>query len=472
MERSITSFARLLRQNGVRVAAPEIADAVAGAAVIGLDERTSLQDVLATTLIKRQADRPIFLRLFAAFFGGRAEVLAGLDQGAAEAALLALPEVDAARLREELAAPEAARSELTQALLAGDLGALARLLEAARAGLPLEGAVTPLQAGFLSRRLLAGAGAGRTERELAAIAAGVRRRGGSEALEQELLRRLVGALDRFGEAARRLVLDELNARLQSRRRTLGLEDRALHSLSREELRRCEEAVRQIAQKLKAKLARRQSRDRRGALHVRRTLRRNMGNGGVPMDLAFRRRRPGRPELVVLCDVSDSVRTTTRLMLLFVHSLQVLFSRVRTFAFVADVGEISDALRRAKAEAAIDLSVAEAAINVHASSNYGRSLARFAARYGGSMGQRTTVLVVGDGRGNYQPPEVDALVDVRRRARRLVWICTEERTSWGLGDSDMPRYAPACDQVLVVRTLADLEAMAEQLLPSTAPRRRA
>lgn len=472
MERSITSFARLLRQNGVRVAAPEIADAVSGASIVGVEDREALQLVLAATLVKRQQDRPTFLRLFAAFFGGRVEALAGLEQGAAEDAAHGLPEADAARLRAELAQPDAGRSALTEALLAGDLGALAGLLEQARAGVPLESAVTPLQAGFLSRRLLSGAGAGRAERELSAIAAGVRRRGGSEALEQLLLSRLLGALDRFEGAARRLVLDDLNARLRSRRRSLGLEDRALHSLSREELHRCEEAVRQIAQKLKAKLARRQARQRRGALHVRRTLRLNMGNGGVPMKLAFRRHRPARPELVVLCDVSDSVRTTTRLMLLFVHVLQTLFSRVRTFAFVADVGEISDALRRARPEAAVDLSVAEEAINVHASSNYGRSLSRFSARFGGSIGQRSTVLVVGDGRGNYQPPEVEALIDVRRRARRLVWICTEERSSWGLGDSEMPRYAKECDQVLVVRTLADLEAMAEELLPSTAPRRRA
>src|SRR5690606_12186573 len=134
----------------------------------------------------------------------------------------------------------------------------------------------------------------------------------------------------------------------------ALAERSFQELSREELERTNLAVRRLAEKLKARLVRRERDRRRGALHVRRTLRRNMGIGGVPARLVFRSRRPQRPDVVVLCDVSDSVRNVSRLMLLFVHTLQARFARVRSFAFVSDVGEITEHFKDVDAARAVDL----------------------------------------------------------------------------------------------------------------------
>jgi uncharacterized protein len=82
-------------------------------------------------------------------------------------------------------------------------------------------------------------------------------------------------------------------------------------------------------------------------------------------------------------------------------------------------------------------------------------------------RRTTVIVIGDGRNNYNAPESWVLDELRRKARRLVWICPEATWGWGSGDSEMPLYAAQCDRVASVTSLAELEDVAETLVPKGA-----
>ena len=205
--------------------------------------------------------------------------------------------------------------------------------------------------------------------------------------------------------------------------------------------------------------------RRGALNVRRTLRRNMPWGGVPMVPQFRTRRPERPEVVVLCDVSDSVRTAARMMLLFTYTLQELFVRVRSFVFVSDVGEVTQYFKDQDVDQAIDLATAGKAVSLSANSNYGRALADFSRDYLGSITRRTTVMIIGDGRNNYNPNNAWALKDLKRKAKRVLWICPEERGNWGIGDSEMLTYEKHCDKALTVNSVNDLARIADQLVPA-------
>jgi uncharacterized protein with von Willebrand factor type A (vWA) domain len=229
--------------------------------------------------------------------------------------------------------------------------------------------------------------------------------------------------------------------------------------------RLEAAVRRLAARLKARLVRRDRSRRRGALAVRRTLRRNLALGGFPAQLLFRHRRPERPDLVVLCDVSESMRHVTRLMLLFLYTLQGAARRVRTFVFVDRLGEVTDRLAAERDPArAADLAVAGAVIPLGGNSSYGRALRTFLRDHRAAVTRRTTVIVIGDGRTNYAPPEAWALAELRRLARQVLWICPEPRERWGQGDSEMPTYAAHCTRVATATTLAELEGVADALLP--------
>jgi uncharacterized protein with von Willebrand factor type A (vWA) domain len=160
-----------------------------------------------------------------------------------------------------------------------------------------------------------------------------------------------------------------------------------------------------------------------------------------------------------------VRNTSRMMLLFMYTLQSLFVRVRSFVFVSDLGEVTRYFKELDLEEAIDLTWAGRAVSLHANSNYGRALATFAREYLPGITRRSTVMIIGDGRNNYNASNSWALEDLKLRCKRLLWICSEDRRSWGFGDSEMLQYEKFCHQILVVQSLTDLAGVAEQLMPA-------
>ena len=465
MEARLVEFARVLRQNGVRVSPAEVADAARAAALVGLADRDAFRGALRSTLVKRAADVAVFDRVFDLYFSGLGRVLDGLERslvGALEESGL-LSGDDLAMVAAALRQLAGQLSPVARAALAGDAAEVGRLLRGAALEIDFSALRSPTQLGFYGRRLLGAGGGGGLSEELAALERALAERGLSPPALELVSERLALALRAVEQAARRWA--ELEQRARAERLRESFASRSLASLTRDEIARTETAVRRLAERLKARLVKRERSRRRGTLAVRRTLRRNLGVGGVPARLAFRHRRPERPEVVVLCDVSDSVRHVSRMMLLFLYTLQSLFTRVRSFVFVSDLGEVTEAFRAERdVSRAADLATAGKVVSLAGNSNYGRALRAFHRDFAGAVTRRTTVIVIGDGRTNYHPPEAWVLQELSRRARRVVWICPEERWAWGSGDSEMPRYAACAERVAVVTRLADLEEVAEALVP--------
>lgn len=465
MEQRIVEFVEVLRQNGLRVAVSETQDAVHAAAELGVADREVFRATLKATLCKRAGDVGRFDRVFDLVFSGAARTLEAIDKSLfdrlRESGLLEGDELEMLLVQMNDLAGQL--SPLTQAALQADRGRLASLFRQASLQLDFSRLQSALQTGFFSRRLLQAAGADRMRSDLDGIAAELQARGVSTAGVEVVSRYLGEALRGLEAAARALVQSQIDARLK--KPDGGLADRQLSTLSRKELDQAQRAVRALAEKLKSRLVRRQRSKRKGVLNPRRTLRKNLTSGGIPMVPQFRARRAQRPEVIVLCDVSDSVRNTSRMMMLFTYTLQALFSRVRTFVFVSEVGEITRYFKDAKPEEAIDVATQSGVISLAANSNYGHALASFVRGYLGSVTRRTTVLVIGDGRNNHNERNAWALEELKRKAARVVWICTEPRANWGFGDSEMQAYSRAVSQVVTVQTLADLERIAPQLVPS-------
>ena len=466
MEERIVEFARLLRQAGARVSPAETADAVRAAVLAGVGERAVVRAALRATLVKRGVDAPVFDRLFELYFSGLGRIVEGLERSVLrdleESGILEGDELEMAAITLARLAP--GLSPLARAALEGNQGLLAKLLRGAALALDFTALEAGTQLGFYGRRLLAGAGGAGVARELESAAEALRATGIDPARMEIVSERLRRALSVVEDAARRYAEVERAARAE-RRREDAFGRQPIAALSRHDIARAEAAVRRLARRLEDRLARRERSRRRGALDVRRTLRANLSHGGVPLRLAFRSRRRDRPDLVVLCDVSDSVRHVSRLMLLFLYTLQSLFTRVRSFVFVSDLGEVTEAFRGEKDVArAADLATAGKVVDLGGNSNYGRALRTFHREHLGAVTSRTTVLVIGDGRNNYLPPESWVLSELKRKARRLLWICPEERWAWGSGDSEMLLYAAHADRVATVTNLSDLEEVADALLP--------
>ncbi|MBM7116349.1 VWA domain-containing protein [[Archangium] primigenium] len=465
MDARIVEFAEVLRQNGVRVSTSEVVDAARATAEVGLQDRTVFRAVLRTTLIKREQDVELFQRAFDFFFSGAAKTFEGIDKSLAQSiqdqGLIEGDNLTMLLYQMNLLFPE--MSPLAQAALLGDRARLAQIFRAATLQLDLARMGTSLQQGFFSRRLMMAAGMERARSELKGFEEELRKRGLAVEGVEIVSRHVAEALRKVEEAARREVRRQADARI--RKPSGGVADKPLHQLSQAELDQMQASVRTLAEKLKARLIRKQRSRRKGTLNVRRTLRRNLPWGGVPMVPQFRARRPERPEVVVLCDISDSVRNASRMMLLFTYTLQSLFVRVRSFVFVSDVGEVTQHFKEQDVDRAIDLATLGGAVSLTANSNYGRALSSFTKNQLGAITRRTTVMIIGDGRNNYNAANAWALKDLRQKCKRLLWVCPEERANWGFGDSEMLTYAKQCHHAVVVNSVADLSRIAEQLVPA-------
>lgn len=221
----------------------------------------------------------------------------------------------------------------------------------------------------------------------------------------------------------------------------------------------------LARALATRLAARRRRSRSGAIDLRRTLRKSMGTGGVPIDLVLRKPRAARPELVVLCDVSGSVAGFSHFTLQLVHALREQFSRVRIFAFIDSTDEVTEFF-----SAGADLGVAMSRmvneaelITYDGHSDYGHALGVFAERYSHALTRRSSLLILGDGRNNYRAANLNALERMRDAARQTHWLNPEPAGQWGTGDSAAMHYG-AVVPMYECRTAEQLTDVISRLLP--------
>jgi uncharacterized protein with von Willebrand factor type A (vWA) domain len=170
--------------------------------------------------------------------------------------------------------------------------------------------------------------------------------------------------------------------------------------------------------------------------LRRTLRAATATGGVPLRLGRRRRRPGKPDLLALCDVSGSVAAASELLLALLAPARRYFRRVRLYAYVDRLCPVSIEDGHLVPEAALDL---------HGRSDLGRVLVDLWTERP-RLAPATLVVILGDARNNRRPPRADLVRALRSRVQRLVWIVPELRARWNTGDSVLAAYAPWCDAV--------------------------
>jgi uncharacterized protein with von Willebrand factor type A (vWA) domain len=228
----------------------------------------------------------------------------------------------------------------------------------------------------------------------------------------------------------------------------------------------EEALRRLIRGLHGAPRSRRKVAARGTVDSSRTMRANLRYDGVPFRPITVAKVADRPRLLLLADVSLSVRAAARFTLQVVHGLQSMAAHVRSFAFVSDLVEITDLFEEHPLEAALALVVAGlpagGVLDVDADSDYGAAFGTFLDEFGTAITRRTTVIVLGDGRGNGRNANAAAFEEITRRARETIWITPEPRYSWGLGSCDLPLYATHCDRVHVVRDLAGLDVVTTRL----------
>jgi uncharacterized protein with von Willebrand factor type A (vWA) domain len=242
-----------------------------------------------------------------------------------------------------------------------------------------------------------------------------------------------------------------------------VEDLEIAEASVVELRLLRQAVRPLARRLAARIARRRARPE-GTLDVRRTLRRSLAAGGVPLDPLFRRRRPHRADLWLLCDVSGSVAEFARFTIGLLTAVHDEVPRLRSFLFVDDLVEVTALLAARTHEVDPFALVAGAGAPLGGRrSDWGAVLARFREQHGATLTRRSTIVLTGDARTHDRDPRPDVVDDLVRRTRGVWLLDPEPRARWSADDAVVGEYRAAGAHVLEVRTLAQLADAVEHVV---------
>src|SRR5918994_1570927 len=505
MDAVINDFVQVLRSHRLRVSPAESLDALHALKQVGLGEREVVRDTLRTTLIKNQEDTETFDRLFDLFFNlrpGTKKPAATLklsghdhDHGPPPAKLELGEDAEGEPVEEEGHSHDDGESVDMRRFFDE---------EKIRPGEDFHGEAERMRLSMFSQELVLNHKKGALESALQRLTYHLRLRrarnmfnpgnlipgvGGEEIPldvsavdlqdfvdhlhDIEVDEALIEQIEAQSENILR-GLPELIKQMQEREMKLKkdakddseLRHRALRKMldfSASEQREMEAAIRRISRRIQGAKTRRLKEDRTGRISVPHTLRHNIRYEGIPFDPVLRKRREGKPRVALLCDVSLSTRNLARFWLHMVYQMQSLFSKVRTFVFVAETVEVTQLLEEHSMNRAVEEIFSGRILDADVNSDFGKAAEQFKDRYLPTINHRTTVVILGHGRNNGKHHNAEALEEITQHARQTIWITPEPRWGWTLGSCDMPLYEKVCDRVEVVRTVDQLAGVAEELV---------
>jgi hypothetical protein len=456
MESRILQLISALRASGVRVSLAESAEAFSAVDLMGIQDREQFRLSLRATLIKDIKDIPTFDKLFPLFFGsGQPPMMGGNpmdDLTPEEIQILA----EALRQFAQNLRQRMERLMNGEPLSRSELEALAQLVG-------LNQADDLRYQNWMAQRMMRALAFPEVRQALKELMEQLQQMGMSRDRVEQMRKMIQQNMDGMREQIERFAGERIAENMGEKPRgesADNLLNRPFHALSEEDKKVLQREVRRLAAMLRTRIALRQKRAKSGQLDPKATLRANLKYHGVPMEIRHKD-RVRKPKIVVICDISTSMRFCSELMLSFLFALQGQVRKTHAFAFIDHLEYISEDFNGSNADEAI-ASVLWRMPSGHYNTDLGWSLNDFQNEYMDTLNGGTTLIIVGDGRNNYYDPRLDIFSTMTRRAARTIWLNPEPPHLWH-GDSDMPRYAPLCSDVLKVSNLRELAEAVDALL---------
>jgi uncharacterized protein with von Willebrand factor type A (vWA) domain len=407
----LVSFIAALREAGIRISVAESIDAMNAVAAVGL-ERPRMHEALAAALIKDEADRAIFDEAFNRFFAApKAERGEHPDQRG--------DQVSAAAGRGRPGDDPSPRDD-------APLRKPDHQREAARSNDHDE--KSPSSDTKPSKKTAA-------------------HRDDADSKDAERNSDKTRGREQRGEADSREESPAPGIDAARVARIRAIERRPFDNFSDLDYDEARDALAPLIRRFRIRLGRRLRLAKAGRIDFRRTIRAAMQRGGAMIDLNFRARRPRHVDLVILADISGSVRYAAQLMLELMAGARGCFRRVSSFVYVDHLAEADFEQGHLVMTPALDL---------YARSDFGRVLGELWQRRTGLLTRSTIVVIMGDGRNNRLPARADVIREIARTCRAVVWLNPEDPARWGTGDSAIKQYAREVNALISSRNLRELQ----------------
>jgi uncharacterized protein with von Willebrand factor type A (vWA) domain len=464
IDKKLLEFFTLLRKNNVRVSPAEVIDAFEVLKHIEILDRNQFKSAIRSTVIKDYDALDTFDELFDIFFSDFKEHIKFRKFTLDDIPFFSL---STDYLKKIISKEFNYRfSPILAFILSGDSDEFLRAIQSASEKAEFEKMQNHLQINFFTNQLYLALGGGEVEADFFRIEKLLREMNVSPEELESILKRLREASDNVRNLIKEYVGKEfkkLNFNYFFRIKRERLLNKDFTALTDTEVAELKKIINELGEKLRNREVIKRKLHSKGKLEIRKTLRRNFKYGGEIVKPLFSKKVKHKPKIFVLCDVSDSVRYVSSFFLQFIYSLQSMFKRVSSFIFAGNVGEVTSLFLRYNPDEALRRIYKGEVINPYAKTNYGHVFRTIQREYLGRLDRTTTVIIIGDGRNNHNPPEEHILDDIRRVAKNLIWLCPENRWGWWMGDSEMLKYSEHCDDVKIVTNLADLYRAVQELL---------
>jgi len=441
MERVLTDFVKALRNSSIRVSPAETLDATEVLEKIGYDNRELLKNTLSITLSKTPEEKEKFNDCFEDFFR---EKLSSDDNEIKDS--------------QQVPAEQKINSELAQNLLQDSYADIELSISKAGEEAEIREIKYFTQRAVFSRRILDLMGVANLEEELNLLGQLDNSEMPSD-LEQKLRNELTNLRERVSDYVQQQFLLHGDVSGEQLREQV-FKSMNMGQIDRSYLHEVHSLVRRMAKKLANMHSRRKKNYRRGKLDIRRTIRDNWVNQGILFNLRWSYKKVDKPKILVICDVSGSVGSYARFMLMFLFSLTEVVSKIRAFVFSSHLGEVTDEFKGGNLENSIETALSKYG---GGSTDYSHALSDFVSLCIDEIDKKTTVVILGDARNNFGPEKADLLKSVYERSKQVYWLNPEGKYRWNTGDSVMNTYSAYCTKVFECGTLVQLERVISTLL---------
>lgn len=454
MQQTLEDFFKVVRSAGVNVSVADSIETSKAVQLVGYADRGILKDTLALSLAKTLDEKNTLNECFDQYFSFNTfKKDALIEETEAASAIASEPQEPAAEYEGEL--------ELAKILLQQDKAKLAQSMKKAAREANITDIWLFTQKGINTRKIMNKMGLNELNSEIAQLASGDcpaeralagQLRSGQKYLFEEVRNFVEQQLAMYGKTASQNIHESF------------LKESRLSNIEKRDFEVMVKIVRKMAKRLSSIHSKKRKRQDRGHLDFRKTLRQNMAYDGAMFKIYWKSKVIDKPRILALCDISPSVASYSRFLLLFLYSLSDVLDRIDTSVFTNSLIDVNDIFERLPVQQAIEKISHDYGMG---GSDYGSTLLDLKKDYLEHVDNKTTVIILGDARNNNLAPQTEVMKLLYQRAKRVIWLNPEHKNFWGTGDSEMLAYKPYCHIIKQCNSINQLEKILDDILKASA-----